>query len=112
MEQFKKCNIDIASKLRKEAQLTSKENRYKVVQYFRANKTQSENTSNETNKLDDSCTVFDIELEEKKNEVSEENSERDRYVYDLYYTQSDDLGDAELNEFIRLVYFFIYNVQK
>lgn len=98
---MKKCNVDIISKLRKESQLNSKENRYKVVQYFRTNGSETESFNLETSNVSDICTVFDIELEDKKNkDVTIEAQKEDRYVYDLYYTQSDDLGDAELNDMI------------
>lgn len=43
--------------------------------------------------------MFDIELKENNND---EIDEKDcRYVYDLYYTNSDDFGEAELNELVR-----------
>lgn len=95
-EHFKKYSVDVISKLRQEAQLASKQNRYKVINCYRT-------ITGKTTDLDDSYTVVDVELEEKENKTTEPKTEEDNYVYDLYYTQSDDLGDAELSELVRLV---------
>lgn len=56
-------------------------------------------------------TVFDVETEQNSNEPSSSQDEDSRYVYDFYYTSSDDLGDANIEDSVRLVYNFnMFNV--
>lgn len=103
-ENFKKYSVDVISKLRQKSQFASKQSRYKVISCFRTINGENLKVSNRENKdSDDSYTVVDIELQERKSETTEQKTEKDNYVYDLYYTQSDDLGDAELSELVRLV---------
>lgn len=50
----------------------------------------------------DDYTVLDVELNnENENKSDRPSTSEPRYVYDLYYTSSDDFGDAEINEFVR-----------
>lgn len=105
---FKSNNFDIMGKLRQKRQLASKESRYKVINCFRTNgAVESESSDTEGADSKESYTIFDVELQEKKAETIQTKTE-ENYVYDLYYTQSDYLGDSELNEMIRLVYIKLY----
>lgn len=54
-------------------------------------------------------TVFDVETEPNSNEPSSSQDEDSTYVYDFYYTSSDDLGEANIED-SRLVYFKLLNV--
>lgn len=54
-------------------------------------------------------TVFDVETEQNSNEPSSSQDEDSTYVYDFYYTSSDDLGEANIED-SRLVYFKLLNV--
>ncbi|KAF2880760.1 hypothetical protein ILUMI_25411 [Ignelater luminosus] len=100
-DQFKKRTPDIIKKLRLENQESSKSNRYKVVNSFRSNESSlmEENAASDLN-----CTIVDIETSDTKVDTNvvdkESNSSKQKFVYDLYYTNSDDLGDADLNELI------------
>lgn len=56
-------------------------------------------------------TVFDVETEQNSNEPSSSQDEDSTYVYDFYYTSSDDLGEANIEDSVRLVYNFnMFNV--
>lgn len=99
-EQFKKHKIDVISKLRQSNHTASKTSRYKVINCFRTNNLHLSTAEDE--KGNAGCTVFDIELnEDNVKDVESKTSSEPSYVYDLYYTNSDELGDAELNEFVR-----------
>ncbi|KAB0804294.1 hypothetical protein PPYR_01264 [Photinus pyralis] len=88
-EQYKKHNmVDIIDKLRMEKEVTSKNSRYKVVNSHRFPNTND--TESNVN-----CTIVDVESEELKNAEHSNN-----FVYDLYYTNSDDFGEPDLNELI------------
>lgn len=89
--------------MRQKNQLASRESRYKVINCYRTNETKSETVDAEATNLSNSFTVFDIELKESNDNIKQETSKEPHYVYDLYYTQSDYLGDAEINELVRLV---------
>lgn len=105
-DRFRRHKVDIVNKLRQETQNASRESRYKVINCYRTKgvDVDFEELAVQTLGEDDAYTVFDIELKEKTGDDSEEKSvEGPRYVYDLYYTQSDYLGDAELSELVRLV---------
>ncbi|KAK5646275.1 hypothetical protein RI129_004739 [Pyrocoelia pectoralis] len=86
--QYKKHTVDIVDKLRTEKEITSKNSRYKIVNSHRF-----PNTGDTENDLN--CTIVDVETEELK-----EGENSNNFVYDLYYTNSDDFGDTDLNEFI------------
>lgn len=56
----------------------------------------------------DDYTVFDVELnDENKGKSERPSTSEPRYVYDLYYTNSDDFGDAEIDEFVRYLLIFV-----
>lgn len=72
-----------------------KNNRYKVVNCFRSsNLNVKETDTNAENQL----TVVDIE--QTKDLLAPYSTEA-KYVYDLYYTNSDDFGDADINEYVK-----------
>lgn len=79
-----------------------------MVNSFRSNELASvqENAASDLN-----CTIVDIETSDTKvvtKVVDKESKSSDKdFVYDLYYTNSDDLGDADLNELIRFVLYWI-----
>lgn len=98
---YKKHKVNIANKLRQETQIASKESRYKVINCFRASGCSSP-LNTETPEKTDTYTIYDVELKEASAGGKEGITEQSNYVYDLYYTQSDDFGDAEMNELIRL----------
>lgn len=68
----------IRDRVREECIQNSKENRYKVVNLCRSN---SHN--------DDGVTIVDVEADKMVEDVES----KPQYVYDLYYTISDDLGE-------------------
>lgn len=86
---------------------TSKSNRYKVVNCFRPqsieNNLSTENTTPGCTKSE--FTIFDIETDLNDNDTNTENqngeSSDPKFVYDLYYTNSDDFGDADIEDHIR-----------
>ncbi|EFA03974.1 probable RNA polymerase II nuclear localization protein SLC7A6OS [Tribolium castaneum] len=92
-DQFKKHSTDLSSKLRLQKQEDSKKNRYKVVNCFRS---QSANLE-ETNEPKAEYTIYDIETE-NHDQISKDSDQN--YVYDLYYTTSDDLG--ELDDYVSM----------
>ncbi|XP_060517807.1 uncharacterized protein LOC132696790 [Cylas formicarius] len=98
-EHFKKPPIDILQKLRTEVKEQSRNNRYKIVNRFR--QIIKINEECENLKSDPEFTVFDIETDFNRNDSTERNKNDSvipKYVYDFYYTSSDDLGDADLDE--------------
>lgn len=103
-EQFKKHNIDINAKLRAQKQNDAKNSRYKIVNCFRSQNSLLNDNLKESD--GDKVTVYDIETEicEEAQSNHEEivTGNEPKYVYDLYYTTSDDLGDASLEEYVRL----------
>lgn len=103
-ESFKKHKIELSSKLREETQAKSRLNRYKVINSFRSKAVES--AEDKTSDTENTYTILDVELEDK--EIYIDNSKNPQYVYDLYYTNSDDLGSTELNEFIRFVFLFTF----
>lgn len=90
--------------LREQMKETSKNNRYKVVNCFRSQNTEdnlsAENATSFSTKSE--FTIFDIETDLNDNTENQngENSEP-KFVYDLYYTNSDDFGDADIEDHIR-----------
>lgn len=94
-QQFKKHSINLNDKLRAQKQINSKASRYKVVNCFRSN-----GTSEKANGSDDGneFTVYDIETESQPESIA--CSSDSKYVYDLYYTMSDDLGDACFEDYV------------
>jgi hypothetical protein len=97
-DQFKKHNIDLNAKLRNQKQQDSKNNRYKIVNCLRS---QTSNLGEAVEKpINDEYTIYDIETE--NHEDYHVNELKDlKYVYDLYYTISDDLGEASLEDYVK-----------
>ncbi|CAH0556851.1 unnamed protein product [Brassicogethes aeneus] len=97
--EFKKHTVNLTDKLRLQKREESKNARYKIVNCYRSNL----NDDLENSEVDEKLTIFDIETDCNENSKTVENknttSEPD-YVYDLYYTNSDDLGDANLEEYV------------
>ncbi|XP_018569675.1 probable RNA polymerase II nuclear localization protein SLC7A6OS [Anoplophora glabripennis] len=105
-EHFKKHAVNINEKLREQMKETSKNNRFKVVNCFRSENAEdsltAENSTSSSTKKE--LTIFDIETDLNDNDVKTENqngeSSEPKFVYDLYYTNSDDLGDADIDDYI------------
>lgn len=73
-----------------------------MINYYRTSTVSNLDVETKSSsKADEDYTIVDVELNE--NQAEDEKSSDLRYVYDLYYTTSDDLGDADFNECIRLV---------
>lgn len=103
-DEYKKHNVDIITKLREDTQEASKANRYKVINSCRFGDLEEHaSVDNDSLDVNSSYTVFDVEINEDNNTQNETKPSisEPRYVYDLYYTNSDDFGDAEINEFIK-----------
>lgn len=95
-EHFKRHPVDISSKIRANTKELSKTNRYKVVNAFRKTLDTEEEESQTKNVSQ--VTVFDVETEQNSNEPSSSQDEDSTYVYDFYYTSSDDLGEANIED--------------
>lgn len=110
----KKHVTNILEKLRAQSKQTSQENRFKVVNCFRALSTaDTEDKKSQITEAAESgekegsqiITVVDIEknpLERNKDhttssEIAEPSSEDKNYVYDLYYTEKIDFDDMLLD---------------
>ncbi|KAJ8910990.1 hypothetical protein NQ315_010819 [Exocentrus adspersus] len=102
-EQFKKHTVNINEKLREQMKETSKNSRYRVVNCFRSQNT-GDNNCIGLNCTDSAYTIFDIETDFNDNNSRIENHNIDRsepkFVYDLYYTNSDDFGDADIDDYV------------
>ncbi|RZC22667.1 RNA polymerase II nuclear localization protein SLC7A6OS [Asbolus verrucosus] len=104
-KQFKRHNTDLNAKLKTQKQLNSKNSRYKIVNCFRSQGSNIEDLTEESDKS--KFTIYDIETE--SHEDCPNNKENNtKYVYDLYYTTSDDLGDAYLEDYVSM---YPYNDQ-
>ncbi|CAG9825301.1 unnamed protein product [Phaedon cochleariae] len=92
---FKKHVVSLNEKLRNEHQDNSKSNRFKIVNRFRSSINLSETPDTSESKYE--ITVLDVETDINKNEASEadQNVQQSKYVYDLYYTCSDDFPEIE-----------------
>ncbi|ENN79525.1 probable RNA polymerase II nuclear localization protein SLC7A6OS [Dendroctonus ponderosae] len=104
-EQYKKHPVNISAKNRCDSQEASKNSRYKVVNCFRRQLVDQE-TSPELaveGSSSSEVTVFDIETETSRPPV-EANAEpaEARYVYDFYYTSSDDFGEADIQDSVSI----------
>lgn len=96
--EYKKHHTNLNDKLRLLKKEDSKKARYRIVNCFRS--IEDEDEDEEKQKL----TIFDLETDCNENNETIENKNKvfePNYVYDLYYTNSDDLGDANLDEYIR-----------
>lgn len=106
-EQYKKHAVDISAKNRSDSKEASKNSRYKVVNCFRRPLADQETSAEPAaeGSSPSEVTVFDIETETSRPQVeaNEEPAEA-RYVYDFYYTSSDDFGDADIQDYVRLVW--------
>lgn len=87
-QQFKKHSIDLNKKLRQQTLQDSKNSRFKVVSCFRSENGLKDNTEEDLGTA--GLTVYDVEAPTVNNPTDKENN----YVYDLYYTTSDDLGEV------------------
>ncbi|KAF5295041.1 hypothetical protein FQR65_LT10594 [Abscondita terminalis] len=92
-EQYKKHKVDVTEKLRLENLIRSKNSRYTVVNSCRFSKGNAEEA------VDLNCTIVDVEAAERDSGIE---SASGNYVYDLYYTNSDDFGETDINELIRM----------
>ncbi|XP_030760736.1 probable RNA polymerase II nuclear localization protein SLC7A6OS isoform X2 [Sitophilus oryzae] len=101
--QFKKHDVDISKKIRSEIQDHSKNTRYRVVNCFRKNF--NDELHEEPGKSNnEEVTVFELETDYNKNSTSTENKNKEtdqsKYVYDFYYTSSDDFGEADIEDYV------------
>lgn len=84
--------------MRHEHQEKSKYSRYKIVNYLRSqNVEKNDANSTDVELKNSSITILDVETDINDN-TKEDRSETGKFVYDLYYTSSDYLGDTELDE--------------
>lgn len=86
-ENFKGNSSSIKDKLRDEILFSSKTNRYKIVNLRRSN-------TAEDNAAATPITIVDIEI---NIEAFADNS---KYVYDLYYSNTDEIGDVTEHDLI------------
>lgn len=102
-EMYKKHITDITSKIRRQHQDASKSSRLKIINSYRSDMNTNVDQSNVEN-----YTIVDIEAEENDDHYKTEqpHSSKTDFVYDLYYTNSDDFGEADLNEFVGFVIYF------
>ncbi|KAL1513394.1 hypothetical protein ABEB36_002813 [Hypothenemus hampei] len=106
-DQYKSHPVNIFEKMRSNMKETSRTNRYKVVNCFRKS-LNAEETENKTEDypLQSQITVLDIETETEtvNSGVSDTNHENQRqssnYVYDFYYTSSDDFGEGDIEDYV------------
>ncbi|CAH1953619.1 unnamed protein product [Acanthoscelides obtectus] len=103
-DKFKKHQVSINEKLRAEHQEKSKSNRYRIINCFRSGNVEHpiEPVANNILSEDvdkDAYTIFDIEYNTSQPERSDSAKQ---YVYDLYYTNSDDFGDAQIEDYVSI----------
>lgn len=108
-EQFKRRAVNISDKIRSDMKEASKNSRYRVVNCFRKTLNSDETDERQAASASTSeVTVFDIETDHNSNTNETSNIENiedtSKYVYDFYYTSSDDFGEANIEEYVRLVY--------
>ncbi|KAJ8930015.1 hypothetical protein NQ314_017244 [Rhamnusium bicolor] len=104
-EHFKRHTVNISDKLRTQKQEISKSNRYKIVNCFRSQNLDEnslkDNAESGTSKSE--YTILDVETDliplSKTDNQNEEICDA-KYVYDLYYTNSDDFGDTEIEDYV------------
>lgn len=107
-QQFKKHDVNISNKLREEMKTSSRNNRYRVVNCFRKtfNETEMQDQAGTSNNSE--LTVFDLETNFNNDLIENKNTTKDdsKFVYDFYYTSCDDFGEADIEDYVRLVYNF------
>lgn len=64
---------------------------------------------------DADCIIYDLEADREHEEQDAMDADhtyarKENFVYDLYYTNSDDVGDADFNELVRYASPFSYIV--
>lgn len=89
--------MNLTDKIRDDIITNSKNNRYKVLNYYRSKTTEDAESSTSTD--DNNVTIVDIE--ENLNSIESLKQAETSYVYDLYYTNSDDFGEANLDDYIK-----------
>ncbi|CAG9769098.1 unnamed protein product [Ceutorhynchus assimilis] len=100
-EQFKKHPVNISDKIRADLKESSKNNRYKIVNCFRKTLNSEDNEPQASCSSASEVTVFDVETDHNSNEPATVNQEPSmKYVYDFYYTNSDDFGEADIAEYV------------
>ncbi|XP_057659474.1 probable RNA polymerase II nuclear localization protein SLC7A6OS [Diorhabda carinulata] len=96
---FKKHSVNLKDKLRIEHQEASKNSRYKIVNYHRASQVGA------TEKVNEEVTILDVEtdLNENSAEIANKNNDKgNEYVYDLYYTDSNNFGETDIEEYVSI----------
>ena len=97
-EQFKKRTIDISDKLREQTLVTSKNNRFKVVNFHRMSKENDDESTEGVGEDSKDVTVIDVESEIESGDKA--NVPETKYVFDFYHTSSDESA-LEVNEMMR-----------
>lgn len=92
-ESYKKHVPDISSKIKQDVRQASKNSRFKIVNLSRSVSKNESLKNSDTEKI---VAVLDIETEDPKDK--NDKSAESNFVYDLYYTNSDDLGDCFYEE--------------
>lgn len=90
--------MNITEKLRQDVQTSSKNNRLKVVNFFRSS---VDPKLNEGSPTDPDITIVDVETTNEEKKCACDAETEPKYVYDLYYTNSDDFGEVDYNDLIR-----------
>ncbi|KAF7287032.1 hypothetical protein GWI33_002417 [Rhynchophorus ferrugineus] len=101
-DHFKKHDVNISDKLRKEIKTSSKNNRYRVVNCFRKTLSDTELENEADNSNNSEVTIFDLEANFNNDPIDNKNAATDesKFVYDFYYTSSDDFGEAEIGDYV------------
>ncbi|KAG5873637.1 hypothetical protein JTB14_022371 [Gonioctena quinquepunctata] len=93
-----KHTVKINDKLRAAHKEASKKNRFKIVNRFRS-QTEENSGSSETD-CSKSVTVIDLEGDFEENSEDKPANNAKNYVYDLYYTQSNDFEGGEIEDYV------------
>lgn len=94
VENYKTHTVNLTEKIRNDVLNNSKNNRYKVVNYFRSKGAQDSQAEEHKD-----VTIVDVEENQDVKIIKEDLGSS--YVYDLYYTNSDDFGEANLDDLIK-----------
>ncbi|XP_072397806.1 uncharacterized protein fs(2)ltoPP43 [Diabrotica undecimpunctata] len=96
---IKKHTVNLTDKLRLQHKEASKNSRYKIVNLHRSNLDSSDKDT------EDKFTILDVETDINENSsqaVNKNDTEEEKYVYDLYYTNSDKLWERDIEEYVSI----------
>lgn len=103
-DQFKKHRVNLSHKLRTEHKLKSRTNRYKIVNCFRSQNVDEIESIEKEDSSKSEITILDVLTDSNENDTLTKDKvegKSNEYVYDLYYTNSDDFGEAEIEDYVR-----------